>query len=167
MACALGKHPTLADKRILMLEAASKLKEVPKDSYANRCSAINKQTVDLLKSIDAWNYIESVRCKPVMQMQVWDACSDARIVFNNDNFKECVAYIVENDLIIEAIHKQLSELPNVEFRNATRLDSCKLKKDGARTSEILLKSGENFSCDLLVSKTSIFSFLNSIYFFTF
>lgn len=70
MACALGKHPTLADKKILMLEAASKMRQVHKDTYANRCSAINKQAVDMLKSIDAWNYIESVRSKPVMQMQV-------------------------------------------------------------------------------------------------
>jgi ubiquinone biosynthesis monooxygenase Coq6 len=150
LACSLAKHPTLSDKKILMLESASKIKEVPKDMYTNRCSAINRQTVELLKSIDAWSYIESIRCKPVMQMQVWDACSDALIVFNHDHFKDKVAYIVENDLIVEAGHKQLKEMPNVEVRSGARMNSCRLIKDGASSSEVSLKSGENYTCDLLI-----------------
>lgn len=90
-------------------------------------------------------------------LQVWDACSDARIVFNNENFQECVAHIVENDLIVEAVQKQLKELPNVEYRNATRLDSCQLKKDGAISSQVLLKSGEKYTCELLVSESKFLS----------
>lgn len=66
----LAKNETLADKKILLLESAPSFKEPSKDKYSNRVSAINKQSVGLLKKLDAWNHIESIRCKPVMQMQV-------------------------------------------------------------------------------------------------
>lgn len=66
----LAKNETLADKKVLLLESAPKFKEPPKDKYSNRVSAINKQSIGLLKKLDAWDYIESIRCKPIMQMQV-------------------------------------------------------------------------------------------------
>lgn len=53
-----------------MLEGAPKYKPESRERYSNRVSAINKQSIQLLKSIDAWDFIQSVRCKPVMQMQV-------------------------------------------------------------------------------------------------
>lgn len=63
-----------------------------------------------------------------------------------------MACIVENDLILEALYKQLGDLLNVQVKNESRLESCKFPKDGVKKSEVTLKSGEQFSCDLLVSK---------------
>lgn len=85
------------------------------------------------------------------KFQVWDAISNETIHFNHPNFNDRVACIVENDLILEALYNQLEKLKNVEVRNSSRLDSCKLQKDGAAKSEVTLKAGEQFSCDLLVS----------------
>jgi 2-polyprenyl-6-methoxyphenol hydroxylase-like FAD-dependent oxidoreductase len=73
------------------------------------------------------------------------------INFNHPNFADKVACIVENDLILESLYKQLNNLLNVQVKNQSRLESCKLRKDGAKKSEVTLKSGEQFSCDLLVS----------------
>lgn len=53
-----------------MLEGASEYKPQSRSKYSNRVSAINKQSVQLLKSINAWDFIESIRYKPVMEMQV-------------------------------------------------------------------------------------------------
>jgi ubiquinone biosynthesis monooxygenase Coq6 len=53
-----------------MLEGAPKYKPESRDRYSNRVSAINKQSINLLKSINAWDFIESVRNKPIMEMQV-------------------------------------------------------------------------------------------------
>lgn len=64
-----AKNETLADKKVLLLESAPPFKEPSKEKYSNRVSAINKQSVGLLKKLDAWPHIESIRCKPVMQMQ--------------------------------------------------------------------------------------------------
>lgn len=172
-----AKNETLADKKVLLLESAPTFKEPSKDKYSNRVSAINKQSIGLLKKLDAWSHIESVRCKHVMQMQVesffqfisceflqsetlnfqvWDGVSGESINFNHPNFSDKVACIVENDLILEALYRQLGDLRNIQVKNESRLDSCKLPKDGVKTSEVTLKSGEQFSCDLLVSKKIIY-----------
>lgn len=174
--CFPAKNETLSDKKILLLEGAPAFKGASKDKYSNRVSAINKRSVGLLKKLDAWNHIESVRCKPVMQMQVmfwlifcvtfanqrlflqvWDALSGEMIHFNQPNFSDQVACIVENDLILESLYDQLKNLLNVQVKNLSRLEACKLPKDGVKKSEVTLKSGEEFTCDLLVSKIIFYS----------
>jgi 2-octaprenyl-3-methyl-6-methoxy-1,4-benzoquinol hydroxylase len=145
---------------VLLLEGAPAFKEPSKEKYSNRVSAINKQSIGLLKKLDAWNHIESIRCKHIMQMQVWDAISNETIHFNHPNFNDKIACIVENDLILEALYKQLSNLLNVQVKNLSRLEACKLPKDGVQKSEVTLKSGEQFSCDLLVSFSLFIQFLS-------
>lgn len=88
--------------------------------------------------------------------KVWDAISGETIQFNQPNFSDQVACIVENDLMLEALYKQLGNLLNVQVKNESRLESCHLPKDGAKKSEVTLKSGEQFTCDLLVSSSFLF-----------
>ncbi|KAL7021970.1 hypothetical protein ACKWTF_012091 [Chironomus riparius] len=133
-----------------MLEGASEYKPQSRSKFSNRVSAINKQSVQLLKSVNAWDFIESIRYKPVMEMQVWDAISGESINFNHPNFSDSVACIVENDLMLEGMYRQLNDLLNVRIMNEAKIDYCLLPKDGAEKSEVTLKSGEKFTCDLLV-----------------
>lgn len=42
---------------------------------------------------------------------MWDACSDALITFDKENFEDEMAYIVENDIVVAALTKQLDGLP--------------------------------------------------------
>lgn len=97
---------------------------------------------------------------PEILFKVWDAISNETIHFNHENFSDKVACIVENDLILESLYKQLESLLNVQVRNESRLESCKLLKDGAKKSEVTLKSGEQFSCDLLVSYLFIYKIVS-------
>ncbi|CAO1429231.1 unnamed protein product [Diamesa tonsa] len=150
LAVALAKNETLADKKVLLLESAPTFKDPSKEKYSNRVSAINRQSVKLLDQVGAWDHIKSIRYKPVMQMQVWDGVSNERIDFQHTSLADSVACIVENDLILEALYRQLQTLNNIEIKNESRLESCILPKDGAQTSEVTLKSGENYSCDLLI-----------------
>lgn len=113
-------------------------------------SALNESTVDLMRRIGAWDHITSVRYKTVNQMQVWDACSDAHITFRHDNPDQAVAHIVENDVVLEAVYKQLENLPEVEVKNQSRLVTCNLPKSEDETPSVELKSGENLTCELLV-----------------
>lgn len=87
------------------------------------------------------------------------------IHFNHPNFSDKVACIVENDLILESLYRQLGNLPHVEVKNLSRLESCKLPKDGVDKSEVTLKTGEQFSCDLLVSYFLLTSCFNIIILF--
>ncbi|XP_053119919.1 ubiquinone biosynthesis monooxygenase COQ6, mitochondrial isoform X2 [Hemicordylus capensis] len=107
MAAALGHDAHLSEKKILLLEAGPKKvsKELPK-TYSNRVSAITPGSATLLSSFGAWDHICSMRIKPFRRMQVWDACSEAMIIFDKDNLED-MGYIVENDIIMSALTKQL------------------------------------------------------------
>lgn len=62
-----------------------------------------------------------------------------------------MAYIVENDLLMSALLEQLEENQNVTLKSSTSIGSVQLPKDGYDRSGVSLKSGERYSCDLLVS----------------
>lgn len=111
MACSLGLEPNLEGKRILLLEAGKKkvMERVP-GAYSTRVSSISPGSASLLSGIGAWDHIVKLRCKPYQRMQVWDACSDALITFDNEDMQEEMAYIVENDVIVAALNRQLDAL---------------------------------------------------------
>lgn len=138
------------------MEGAPPYKPASRDKYSNRVSAINRQSINLLRSVGAWEHVESVRCKPVKQMQVWDAISGELIEFSHPNFSDSVACIVENDLILEGLHKQLNTIENVCIKNSSSLISCELVKDGFDRNNVILKTGEKITCDLLVSICTLF-----------
>lgn len=60
----------------------------------------------LLSSFGAWDHICNMRYRAFRRMQVWDACSEALIMFDKDNLDD-MGYIVENDVIMRALTKQL------------------------------------------------------------
>lgn len=150
LACALGKTSRLQDKSILLLEAAPGFKKPSVEQYSNRVSAISKGTYRLIKTIGAWEEIERTRVKPVLKMQVWDACSDALITFNYDDLSENISWIVENDVLLASIYRQLESVPSVEIRYSAKLAKCELIRDGAPKSTVQFASGEKLCCDLLV-----------------
>lgn len=62
-----------------------------------------------------------------------------------------MAYIVENDLLMSALLEQLEQNTNVMLKSSTSISSVQLPKDGCEHSGVSLKTGERYSCDLLVS----------------
>nr|XP_048305105.1 ubiquinone biosynthesis monooxygenase COQ6, mitochondrial isoform X2 [Myodes glareolus] len=107
MACALGHDIHFRDKKILLLEAGpKKVLEKLSDTYSNRVSSISPGSATLLSSFGAWDHICNMRCKAFRRMQVWDSCSEALIMFDRDNLDD-MGYIVENDVIMCALTKQL------------------------------------------------------------
>ncbi|XP_067624837.1 ubiquinone biosynthesis monooxygenase COQ6, mitochondrial [Eurosta solidaginis] len=160
LAVALAKNKVLSGKRILLLEGAPAFKGFNKDAqYGNRVSAINSNSVELFKSIDAWDYMQERRVKHVKQMQVWDACSDALIQFQDKNFSDDVACIVENDLILDAMYAQLSDgksATNVTVRNNSRIEGLNLSVDtGNAYTQVHLKDGQTLTCELLIGADGV------------
>lgn len=84
--------------------------------------------------------------------QVWDGTSDALITFNRADFVGDVAYIVENDVLLYAIEKEIRKSANVTIQNNSRIEQVRLACDGHYNNKVYLKSGEVFSAELLVSK---------------
>lgn len=74
-------------------------------------------------------------------IKVWDSNSDAVITFNNENYSD-VSYIVENDLILAALQKEV----DCEVVYNTKIDNIMLPKSGETTGTL-----NSYSFDLLVS----------------
>ncbi|XP_015242313.1 PREDICTED: ubiquinone biosynthesis monooxygenase COQ6, mitochondrial [Cyprinodon variegatus] len=123
MACSLGMDPNLSEKKILLLEAGHKkvMDRLP-DTYSTRVSSISPGSATLLSGIGAWEHITRMRYKPYKRMQVWDACSDALITFDKEDLLDEMAYIVENDIVVAAITRQLDTLPeNVQVKYKSKV----------------------------------------------
>lgn len=73
-----------------------------------------------------------------------------------------MAYIVENDLLMSALLQQLEQNSNVMLKSSASINSVQLPKDGFDCSGVELKTGERFSCDLLVSFSWQFSLYTSM-----
>uniref|UniRef100_A0A2K6G8B6 Coenzyme Q6, monooxygenase n=1 Tax=Propithecus coquereli TaxID=379532 RepID=A0A2K6G8B6_PROCO len=115
MACALGHDIHFCDKKILLLEAGpKKVLEKLSETYSNRVSSISPGSATLLSSFGAWDHICNMRYRAFRRMQVWDACSEALIMFDKDNLDD-MGYIVENDVIMHALTKQLEAVSGTDY----------------------------------------------------
>lgn len=154
MACALGYSSVLLDKKILMLETGPPFSQKPlSEKYSNRVFALTPATRDLLNSFGAWDNICSVRLKPVKRMQVWEACSDARISFQHPGMLHDIAYIVENEVILGGVMEQLAKIPDrVTVLNHAKVTEYLLpKQDGINEwVEIKLENGQKLKTKLLI-----------------
>ncbi|KAJ0063115.1 hypothetical protein NL108_012571, partial [Boleophthalmus pectinirostris] len=149
--------PNLEDKKILLLEAGHKnvMDTVP-DTYSTRVSSISPGSATLLAGVGAWEHITNMRCKPYKKMQVWDACSDALIIFDKDNLEDEMAYIVENDVVVAALTKQLDSLADnvqVKYRSKVVKYTWPMPHqavDSIPWVQVTLASGETLQTKLLI-----------------
>ncbi|XP_019940091.1 ubiquinone biosynthesis monooxygenase COQ6, mitochondrial [Paralichthys olivaceus] len=157
MACSLGMDPNLEGKKILLLEAGNKkvMDKVP-DGYSTRVSSISPGSTTLLSGIGVWEHISQMRCKPYKRMQVWDACSDALITFDKENLQDEMAYIVENDIVVAALTKQLDSLSdNVQVKYRSKVVKYKwpMPQQAAESIpwvQVKLANGETLQTKLLI-----------------
>ena len=66
-------------------------------------------------------------------LQVWDSDTESRIAFSpavhcddEESSPPAIAHIVENDLVLHALHERLLDLPNVELRRGSRVSGLSL-----------------------------------------
>ncbi|XP_033105378.1 ubiquinone biosynthesis monooxygenase COQ6, mitochondrial-like [Anneissia japonica] len=154
MACALGHNKMFEHQKILLLETGSKptYSDDQPEAYSNRVCALNPQTVQLMEKIDAWQHIQEIRTKSVCRMQVWDACSDALITFDQGDLTISVAHIVENDVTLRALSKQL-EKTKVEVQYNTKAKKIEFpsKVDPSAWVKIQLENGKFIETRLLIA----------------
>lgn len=72
------------------------------------------------------------------------------LTFDNDND---LAYIVENDIILGALYKQIQDDENITVHYDSRVNQCNLPKTNKDLASVKLANGETtFETSLLVSK---------------
>nr|XP_032521539.1 ubiquinone biosynthesis monooxygenase COQ6, mitochondrial [Danaus plexippus plexippus] len=153
LACAMGKNPLLSQLKVLLLEGSPNKKFEFKPEYSNRVVALNGKTKSLMNSLKVWQHVENMRLQPVRYMQVWDACSDALISFSSSEiFDDDLAYIVENDVLLEAINKELKskDVKNVEIVYGAKIGGYELAKNDSPKNIVKMSNGDSYICDLLI-----------------
>lgn len=81
------------------------------------------------------------------------------ITFNHDNFIGDVAYIVENDVLLHSILKELEPFTNITIQNNAKIERVALEQDGLPFGKVQLATGETFSAELLVIIFIIYLFI--------
>lgn len=72
------------------------------------------------------------------------------ITFNENLSCKELAYIVENDLLLHAVNKQLSEKENVTVIYESKVVNMKLPKTSMELVTVQLQSGKQYKTRLLV-----------------
>uniref|UniRef100_A0A1B6D947 Ubiquinone biosynthesis monooxygenase COQ6, mitochondrial n=2 Tax=Clastoptera arizonana TaxID=38151 RepID=A0A1B6D947_9HEMI len=150
LAACLGRNPLLKNRKVVLLEANSKSKwQFKPNHYSNRVSSINQNTVNLMKYIGAWKHMLDCRVKSVSSMKVWD--SAGALVHFKETLPGCpLSYIVENDVLLAAVNKELETISNVTVLHESKIKSYKLPSENDSFVQITLDDGTDYSCNLLI-----------------
>uniref|UniRef100_A0A3P8UDK9 Ubiquinone biosynthesis monooxygenase COQ6, mitochondrial n=1 Tax=Cynoglossus semilaevis TaxID=244447 RepID=A0A3P8UDK9_CYNSE len=157
MACSLGMDPNLEGKKILLLEAGNKkvMDTVPA-SYSTRVSSISPGSATLLSGTVSTEHSQTQTIITKGFRSVWDACSDALITFDKENLQDEMAYIVENDVVVAALTKQLDTLPDnvqVKYRSKVETYTWPMPHQAADCVpwvQVMLANGEVLQTKLLI-----------------
>ena len=114
-----------------------------------RVSAISHATLQMFKSVGAWDAMQSTRACTYKRMQVWYIARTALTRFDSaDAGFEQLGYIVENSLIQHALWQQLEQLDNVTFKCPATVESLDLQQNAAL---VTLDNGERLQAGLVVA----------------
>ncbi|XP_045167688.1 ubiquinone biosynthesis monooxygenase COQ6, mitochondrial-like [Mercenaria mercenaria] len=156
MACALGHESLLQNKKIVLLEAAPKKTLILSESYGNRTCTLSPATIQLLEKCDVWSEIEEMRCQKVLRMQVWESCSNSLITFNQEDMADELAYVAENDVIQEALTRNLDTIQDrVEVMYNTRVENIAVPgvtkdMDSNAWVKLFINNGQTLKTKLLI-----------------
>ncbi|CAF0735958.1 unnamed protein product [Brachionus calyciflorus] len=155
MTLALGQDNIFKNLKIAMIDTAPEKKDYDSPEIHNyRVCALSPSTIELLKRVGSWDFITQHRHGDVHNMHVWDGSSDAFISFKNEEGSN-LAWIVENDLILASLNRNLSNFDNVKVFYSNKIQSfdqneqsvdLKLKDDCSIRTKLLIGSdgGESF-----------------------
>lgn len=128
-------------------EPDSEAEEVAFDA---RVSALTLASRQLLEQLGVWQAVISQRCCPYQTMDVWDAEGTGSIAFSAaDIDQDELGIIVENRVLLHALHNKLHEQDNLELIPAqlvTALDTA-----GSGDVSLQCDSGQEITAKLLIA----------------
>lgn len=83
---------------------------------------------------------------------MWDACSDAALTFGKPDLSEDIAYIVENDLVVDSLTREVKKLTGrVDIVYQTKVSQYNLPSSESSQAIVVLDNGSEISTELMVS----------------
>jgi 2-octaprenylphenol hydroxylase len=140
-ACAFGD----SSLKVAVIEP-HRAPEPRRAEYDQRVSALTLATQTMLEAVGAWPGIVERRFAPVRAMRIWQADGGGRLEFNAAEIGEpCLAYIVENGVIVTALRDRLQQFTNVHV-----IDGAVTDFTFNDLAEVTLADGRRLSARLVV-----------------
>jgi 2-octaprenylphenol hydroxylase len=142
LACAFGGSAL----KVAVIERQT-FSEIASGEYDLRVSALTLATRAMLEALGAWHGIERRRYAAVTAMQVWDAGGRGEVRFDAAEIGEpYLAFIVENNVIVAALHERVQAHTNVHWVSGAIAD-VKLGDD----AQLALADGRELRARLVVA----------------
>ena len=147
LACGLAEEAE--QFKIAIIDANAPKFDWDKSSYDMRVSAITRASQTLLKNVGAWDKIVEQRISPYQEMFVWDAGAKGELHFDSADMGEAdLGHIIENRVIVKALHQRLKELPQIELLCPAKLESIDFKQD---KTHVVLEDKTELTANLVVA----------------
>ena len=147
LACGLAEEAE--QLKIAIIDANEPKFDWDKNSYDMRVSAITRASQTLLKNVGAWDKIVEQRISPYQDMFVWDAGEKGELHFDSADMGEAdLGHIIENRVIVKALHQRIKELPQIELLCPAKLESIDFTQDN---TQLVLDDKSELSANLIVA----------------
>lgn len=122
------------------------------DQFEARVSALTVASQNLLKAVGAWEMLNLEQVQSYQNMKVWDELGTASIEFDSaELYQDSLGCIVENQLILSALHRLLASQVNVKRFLGQRLNSIDLIDAADGVHQLTLDNNQPVQCKLLVA----------------
>lgn len=152
LACYLAQERR--DLRITLLDATPTPGAFNAETFDPRVLALSPGSQNLFETIGVWQSLLSERACPYNAMHVWDAEGTASVTFTSDQLHlPALGHIVENSVIVRALHERLRILGNVKLVLGQRLVELRKPPEGSLGAQVIaeLENGETLTARLLIA----------------
>ena len=147
LACGLAEEAE--NLSIAVIDANMPNFDWDKNSYDMRVSAITRASQNLLRNIGVWKKIIEQRVSPYQDMFVWDAEGKGELHFDSADMGEVdLGHIIENRVIVKALHQRIKELPKIELLCPAKLEKIEFNQD---SSVLTLEDKTELAASLVVA----------------
>ena len=147
LACGLAEEAE--QLKIALIDANEPKFGWDKNSYDMRVSAITRGSQKLFKDVGVWEKILEQRVSPYQDMFVWDAEGKGEVHFDSADMGESdLGHIIENRVIVKALHQRIKELPQIELLCPAKLEKIEFAND---KSSLTLEDKTELTANLVVA----------------
>ncbi|GJM13363.1 MAG: 2-octaprenyl-3-methyl-6-methoxy-1,4-benzoquinol hydroxylase [Pseudohongiella sp.] len=156
LACLLAESSlriALIDRNPLSLDSNDKSQQRASDKFDPRVSAISMASQQLLRRLGVWEDMISERVCNYSAMEVWDAEGTGVINFSAAEINQPeLGSIIENSIIIEALHKRIAQLENVFPLTPFLIDSFEqVEREGGQIVKLNSIDGQVIRAPLVIA----------------
>ena len=141
--------------RVVIVEKQAKeILENPK--IDGREIALTNHSADILKRLGVWRYIPTRLISLIKEARVLNGSSKYFLDFKHRHIqKECLGYLIPNNLLKKYLYKRLKKITNVTLVN--EVNCISIDSDNKVYSSIHLSNGKKIKASLVVASDSRFS----------